>query len=154
MENTYNDYLIMTPDVMEQIAKDYKKALEKNTKNSYGQIIELLSNVILKIGTLEKVCSKRFFNYKKEQIHKIHEIMLNLYSQFSNDKIVCETYLKTNYCALLKDIINELSEIIEVCLSNLKNCKDTLLDSCILSCLVCIKNSSSLFGECRYRSFF
>ena len=102
MEKIYNDGLIMSPEVMEEIAKEYSKVLSEKNIITLKDISHLLEQTIINIRSLKYICSEKFYNCKRDEIIEIDKILTDTFLLLGmNENIVFKTNYKLNFCFLL-----------------------------------------------------
>lgn len=162
MDNEYNDYQIISPSDMQEVAKKYYQKLseinnKKNeeNKNKLTEINNYLSKINNNIFLLKKFCNARNLKEKLNIVNLIENEFIKIKNNF-NFQVIKSDKNPKNYCSAITSCINDLSCVINLCLNfNCINIEEkNNMNNCIINCLILIKYFSNLIGECRYRNWF
>lgn len=123
MKNEYNDSQIMSPSIMEQIAKAYSQhlaSLQKtnepeqkmqethptpNHLNFYKQIKSAIST----LNVLHKFCSPRFYATKQASVQSIINALTNLLPKPEQQFDHTTPPARTNFCELVKTAVSQIA---------------------------------------------
>lgn len=143
MENEYNDYQILNPVQMEQIARAYLKEFENINKNTLpNDWLECLNATYNCIKQLKSVCNKRFYDHKQTQIKNIINRLEKIYKNL-NIEIKNQTNSNFNYCELIQKAIYNCGKLIYIC-PNVE----------IENLAQIVQQLPYLLGTCKYRKPF
>ena len=157
----FDDFLIMSPKKMDDLAKKYYKQLKSCNKETGFYEIEkskhfeiLIKNINCMQNTItnmSRLCSTSFFNTRAQCIDKIQEILFSINPTIQP----CNTLPAKNFCMAVTNCISCVGDSITLCLSIMGEKLHTedynrMMEICNKLSTLCIK-FSNLIGECRYR---
>lgn len=172
MEYEYNDYQILSPSIMEKIAREYN--LLNQTDNfekrnlletkpdinifdleEYKYIVSNFETVFSNLNNLKKYCSKNFYHKKEIQINsilnKIEDLLPSLNHTPKNNKNIKQN----NYCEIVISSINIVANILEKSLELfIKVPNKTFAHNIHTKSLTVLAEIVNLIGPCKYRSIF
>lgn len=157
----FDDFLIMSPQKMDDLAKKYYKQLNSCNKETGFYKIEkskhfeiLIKNIDCMqntIANMSQLCSTGFYNTRAQSISKVQEILASINPTIQN----CDTLPAKNFCMAVTNCISCVGDSLMLCLSIMNeklHDKDynRMIEICNKLSILCIK-FSNLIGECRYR---
>lgn len=172
MKQEYNDYQILSPSIMEKIAREYN--LLNNSNNlemldlledqsnkeifdleEYKYIISNFETVFSNLTFLKKYCSKSFYHKKELQINSILNKIEDLFKllNFTPDNKEVTKY--NNYCELITHSINiAINTIYKSMELFIKSTNKSFAHQIHSESLKIISEIVNLIGICKYRSLF
>ena len=158
MEKEYNDYQILSPHKMEEIAKAYLKEFQLSKNNQAKRNIEvsnLFTELYSNICHLQLVVSKNFFYAKHKDINLVLNQIQKCFNILNIPLPKTENINKNqNYCSLIQSSIHTCAQILKIYYSQNSLISENQKEEIILICINLIQNLPYLLGQCKYRKPF
>ena len=172
MEYEYNDYQILSPSIMEKIAREYnllnqtdnfeksnlldkKENINISDLEEYKFIVSNFETVFSNLLSLKKYCSKKFYYKKEIEITSILSKIENLFTSLNHIPKNDNNIKHNNYCEIVTDSINLVIGVIEKSLELfIKVPNKTFAHKIHTESLTILTEIVNLIGTCKYRSLF